>query len=345
MLPNFVVGDAIGHSVLTAQRYLRKLGFESEVFADVFLENVRARNYREFAFEGRETWLLYHYSTGSVVNSFALENSDNIVLCYHNITPPEFFRDFDQLAEKTCREGREVLKRFSGRVRYAMADSEYNAIELEGLGIGPVEVVPPILDFDQIRPTGNNPFGDDKTNILFVSRVAPNKRCEDILKVFHFYRRYVNTNSRLTFVGGYGKNDRYYRYLRRIIETMNIPDVVFTGFVPNEKVGDYYANASVFLCMSRHEGFGVPLLEAMNFRVPVVALSCAGIPYTMGSAGILVSRNEPEKIAELLGVLVDDNVLREQIIEGQLARLADFSDAKTEASFKRVIDAAMNGSG
>jgi len=343
MLPNYMIGDAIGHYTAQAQKLLRGWGYESDVFADVVHEKLEARHYRDFLVEGRGAWLIYHYSTGSPVNRFALENAGNIILVYHNITPAEFFEGFDDEAERSCREGREVLRLYRGRVRLAIADSQYNADELSSLGIGPVAVAPPLFDYGQMGVTGENPFGDDRTTILFVGRVMPNKGIDDLLRIFHVYRTRVNTRSRLAIVGGYNPDGKYFRYLQALIAGMETPDVVFCGFAPNAAMGDYFAHASAFLCMSRHEGFCIPLLEAMGFGLPVVALANTAVTGTMGAAGVLVDTNDPAAIAELLDIVLTDDGLRERLVRGQRKRLADFDRDRTAELFKQAIERALDG--
>ncbi len=343
MLPNYMPGDAIGNCVTEMRDLLRGLGYESEIFADVIHDDVEARDYREFARERDGCWVIYHYSTGSLVNRFALENADKMILMYHNITPADYFTGFNEDAELNCREGRDMLKLFGGKVRFAMAGSPFNAGELEAMGFKSTAVVPYILDFDKIKPSGAAPFHDSKTNILFVGRLSPNKRYEDLLKVFYFYRKYVDANSRLVLVGAYHQSERYYRSLMSLIHTLEIPDVVFAGFVPDNKLGDYYASASLFLCMSRHEGFCIPLIEAMRFRVPVVALASTAVTDTMGYAGVLVNRSDPREIAELIGCIKDDTAYRDRLIETQLRRVEDFSKEKMSENFRQVITRVIDG--
>lgn len=343
MLPNYMPLDAIGNCVTGMRDLLRGWGYESEIFANVIHESLEARNYRLFGAENDDSYVIYHYSTGSPVNRFALDNAERMILMYHNITPARFFSGFNEDAERNCREGRDLLKKFAGKVKFAMAGSPYNARELEEMGFGSVAVVPYILDFQKIEPSGTRPFDDDKTNILFVGRISPNKRYEDLLKIFYFYRKYVNTNSRLVLVGGYGPAERYYLYLQYIIDSLEIPDVHFAGFVPDGKMGDYYENASLFLCMSQHEGFCIPVIEAMRFRLPVVALAGTAVTDTMGYAGALVNRSDPNEIAELMGLILEDNIYRSAIIETQLKRVDDFSKDKMTENFHQVIKRAVNG--
>ncbi|MGK7346125.1 MAG: glycosyltransferase [Candidatus Nitrospinota bacterium M3_3B_026] len=344
MLPNYWYGDAIGNQVTEIQRLLREWGHESEIFADVIHDRLEARDCRDFERErGDDPWVIYHYSTGSPVNEYALERVEKLILVYHNITPVEFFEGYDETAARNSREGRRLLPKFARKAKLAIAVSPYNEQELSSLGFSNTAVVPLILRFDNLTPSGNDPFGDGKFNILFVGRVAPNKAHADLLKVFHFYRNYINKDSRLVIAGGFDAGGRYYRGLRRLVDLLDLPDVVFTGAVSGRELADYFASASAFLCLSRHEGFCVPLLEAMRFRVPVAALSVSGVRRTMEGAGAVFGpETRPNEIAELLEIIRTDGAVRGRMIESQLDRLDDFSFEKTSAAFRRVLEKTVS---
>ncbi len=344
MLPNYWYGDAIGNNASAIREKLMELGYESEIYTELVHPKLTARSYTDFLEENsRDTWVIYHYSTGSPVNRFALENLDNIILIYHNITPGEYFARFDEDAAIRCDEGRETLARFASVVKASVGDSEYNAMELARLGFHNPAVSPLILDTSVIEPSGVSPFNDEKTNILFVGRVAPNKRHEDLIKVFYYYKNFVNENSRLVMVGGYDVEGGYYRSLENMARVMDLPDVVFTGVAPNERLGDYFSSADVFLCLSRHEGFCVPLIEAMRFGIPIVALSTTAVPYTLGPSGIVVERMEPHAIAEIIGEVCDNKKLRNDIVEGQYRRLEEFAPEKATETLFSIITETVKG--
>ncbi|VAX17336.1 hypothetical protein MNBD_NITROSPINAE01-1016 [hydrothermal vent metagenome] len=344
MLPNYWYGDAIGNHVIEIRNILREMGCESEIYANVIHEKLTAKSYLEFEAEkSPDTWVIYHYSTGSPLNQYALENVDNLILLYHNITPAKYFEPFDYDAAETCKDARALLPGFAKKVKLAIAVSEYNAAELESVGFGNVVVAPLILNFDKIKSSGFHPFEDDKTNILFVGRVAPHKGHEDLLKVFYFYRNYVDKNSRLVIVGSYDKNGSYYQTLKKYIDTMNLTDVVFTGSVPDDELGGYFEDSSIFLCLSKHEGFCVPLMEAMKFKTPVVALAESGVTNTMGYAGVLLNHVNHAQVAETLGIIKEDETLREKIKTAQTRRVHDFDRDKMVEKFKNVLTQAIDG--
>lgn len=343
MLPNYWYGDAIGNTVTEFKRLLNQWGYESEIFADKIHEKLSARPYHEFANEPDDSLLIYHYSTGSPVNEFALERAGNVILMYHNITPHQFFDGYDRESAARCREGRELLGKFARKARFAMAVSPYNEEELKTLGFEKTAIVPCVVDYGRIKPSGEKMFDDDKTNILFVGRVAPNKRHEDLIAIYRYYKEFINPDSRLILVGGYDGGGKYYTALRNLVEVWDLDGVTFAGVAPDEKLGDYFASADVFLCASRHEGFCIPLIEAMRFGVPVVALAQTGVKDTMGGAGLLFSEYDPAAMAEAIGMLKEDGALREKIIAGQKERVRDFDHAKLTENFKAVLKRAIGG--
>lgn len=341
MLPNYWYGDAIGNTVTQFRRLLNQWGYESEVFADMVHEKLSARPYREFANEPDDSLLIYHYSTGSPVNEFALERAGGVILMYHNITPHKFFDGYIPEAAARCKEGRELLRKFAGKTRFAMAVSPYNEEELKALGFTNTAIVPCIIDFDRIKPTGKKMFDDDKMNILFVGRVSPNKRHEDLIAIYRYYKEFINADSRLILVGGYDGGGKYYTALRNLVEVWDLDGVIFTGVVEDEELGDYFASADLFLCASRHEGFCIPLIEAMRFGVPVVALANTGVKDTMNGAGLMFDEYDPAAMAEAIGLLKEDGTLRERVIARQKERARDFDQAKLTENFKTVLGRAI----
>lgn len=345
-LPNYWYGDAIGNTVTGLRDLLREWGFLSEVYADVIHDKLSACDFRRFGDADPDAVVIYHYSTGSRVNRYILERARNIILMYHNVTPASFYIDYNAEAADNCLKGRDFLRRFSGKVLGAMAVSPYNARELEAVGIGPASVVPCLVDFNGRASSGAKAFNDGKTNILFVGRISPNKNHEALIKTFYFYRKYHNPASRLILAGSYGPGDAYQKRMAELAARLELgpEDVVFTGAVPDEALAGYYQSAAVFLCLSLHEGFCIPLLEAMKFGKPVVALNSTGVADTMDGAGALVEPGqEPHEVAELLAEVIGDPALAASIVEGQQRRVEYFSRERTVARFKTALGQAIGG--
>ena len=280
-------GDAIGHEVLGIRRALKNAGFTSEIFvqtADPRLEDM-TRDYRDLVDAGDPSNLLiHHFSIGSRASRVAYAVPDRMILVYHNITPPGFFVDVHEQLVEQCFKGRRELGIYPGRVDLALGDSEFNRQELETLGFNPTAVLPVVPDFSHLDGEPNDliasQFDDDWTNILFVGRIIPNKRIEDVIRYFHAYQRTFNQRSRLLFVGSYGGYEKYLSMLQGLVATLGTSNVLFAGHVSDAELTAYYEVADLFLCASAHEGFCVPIVEAFYKQIPVVAYAATAVPAT-----------------------------------------------------------------
>ncbi len=322
-------GDAIGHEVLGIQRALRAAGYESEIFvetADRRLESLTT-DYREMVGGiAPSDILIHHFSIGSRASRTAFAMPGRMALVYHNITPPEYFIGVHKDLVKLCFRGRRELTAYIARCDLALGDSEYNRKELEQLGFRSTAVLPVVPDFTHLDVCPNmmtaGPFDDGWTNILFVGRVIPNKKCEDVIRAFHVYRTRHNPRSRLLLVGSYSGFERYYAMLQSLIARLGTPDVHFFGHVSNEELTGLYDVADLFLCASEHEGFCVPLIESFYKRVPVLAFAATAVPATMDGGGVLYDVKDPFEVARLMAAVLDDGDLECRILETQDAALA-----------------------
>ncbi len=267
------------------------------------------------------------------------------VLQYHNITPARFYAPYDPGVFRIAALGRRELASLAYRTDLALGDSEYNRQELEALGFEATAVFPIAVDLDRITQAPRTPaleqwLNDGLTNFLFVGRMVPNKKIEDIIRLAEHYKRYVDAHYRFIFVGRYDGVPRYTNMLRALIAELGwLPDrFLFTGAVPDRELAAYYRYSSVYISMSEHEGFCVPLLEAMAADVPVLAYSCTAIPDTLGGAGVQFAPKDFEHAAELLGLLAFDDRLRAGIIEGQRRRLAHFGAGRIDAELRRLVE-------
>ena len=321
-------GDAIGHEVLGIQRVLRGAGYESEIFvetADPRLED-RTLDYREMI--GTVTpadVLIHHFSIGSRASRTAFALPGRMVLVYHNITPPEYFIGVHKDLVRLCFRGRRELAAYIDRAALALGDSDYNRRELEALGFRPTGVLPVVPDFTHLDVVPNpllaNDFDDAWTNVMFVGRVIPNKRFEDLIRAFHAYRARHNPRSRLLLVGSYSGFERYLAMLQSLIARLGTPDVYFLGHVSNEELTALYDIADLFVCASEHEGFCVPVIEAFYKNIPVLAYEATAVPATMDGGGILYQTKDPLEIARLMDAVVDDSRIEDAVLRSQDAAL------------------------
>lgn len=346
LVPNLAFGDAISQQALTLRRLFRGLGFSSDVFAEHVDVRLRggARPYREIRKEADNgAAVLYHFSIGSELTDLFRLLPNPRALIYHNITPPEFFRGVNARVAALCARGREELGSLRAHATIAVADSEFNRRDLESLGFEKTVVVPIVLDPERYRarPVARleRPYRDGHVNFVHVGRVVPNKRIEDVVKVFYFYRRRINPDSRLFLIGIDTDMEIYSVGLRQMIEDLELPGVEFAGRVSQSELVTYYRLAHVYLCMSEHEGFCVPLVEAMDFGVPVIAYSAGAVPETLGEAGALVTRKDFPEIAELAALVHEDDRLRQELVAAGRARARDFSPDAVLPRVRALADA------
>ena len=317
-------GDAIGHEVLGIQRVLRDAGYESAIYvetADPRLEELTA-DYRDMVAGIRpEDLLIHHFSIGSRASRTAYALPGRMALIYHNITPPEYFIGVHKDLVKLCFRGRRELTAYIHRCELALGDSEYNRRELEDLGFPRTGVLPVVPDFAHLDVTPDRArvaaFDDAWTNIMFVGRVIPNKKFENVIRAFHVYRTRHNPRARLLLVGSYSGFERYLAMLQGLVARLGTPDVHFLGHVSNEELTALYDTADLFLCASEHEGFCVPLIEAFYKGVPVLAFAATAVPATMDGGGVLYDTTDPGEIARLMEAVLDDPRMEEAVVASQ----------------------------
>lgn len=351
VLASLAYGDAIGHEVIGIQRVLRESGYRSDIFVETAEPRVAAvsRDYRDLIDDCTEEHvLIHHFSIGSVASRVAYALPAKMLLVYHNITPPEYFLGVHPLLVQQCFMGRRELSAYAGRCVLAVGDSEYNRQELEAIGFPRTDVLPVVPDFSHLDVTPQclmaGGFDDDWTNILFVGRVVPSKKLDDVIRFFHAYRTLYNPRSRLLLVGSHAGFESYYAMLQQLIVRLRTPDVFFFGHVSNEELTAFYDVADLFLCASEHEGFCVPLVEAFYKRVPVVAYAAAAVPATLDGAGILYETKQPVEIAALMDTVLKDDDLRERLLSAQDAALDRLRRRDFAALLLRFVEQAVAAS-
>jgi len=344
LLPTASPDTAIWHEVLEIKKIIQELNFPTEIFAENIHPELlsEVKPYR-FCRAEKDDVVIYHYSIGSELNSFVLSLNCKLIMIYHNITPAYFFDRFDDRLRFLTESGRKELKSFlNSNLSICIADSEFNKNELCNFGFKNVYVLPIILNIKKYRDEISNPkikFGGDYKNFLFVGRIAPNKKIEDLIKLYFIYKRSVDSNVRLIIVGSYEENEykKYYYTLNSFINELHLNDVFFTGKISFKDMVTIYRQSHIFITMSEHEGFCVPLVEAMIFGVPIIAFNSTAIPETLGDSGILVNKKNYTEIAELVDIVLSDSLLRSRIIDKQYKRLSVFDTDKLKQTFIDII--------
>ena len=338
-------GDAIGDSARRVRALLREMGHQSELYAISIDDSLRDDVIPwTDATARRGDLTIFHFALVSPMTAeFARLNSGR-VLQYHNVTPAHYFAGYDPAIFRLAMLGREDLKSLVGHTDVALGDSEYNRRELEALGFTNTGVFPIAIDTGRITHAPRRPAleklleEEDWPNFLFVGRIVPNKKIEDHVRLAELYKRHVSEQYRFVFVGKTDATPKYYDAVQALIARFRMPPgrFIFTGAVPDADLATYYRKASVYLSLSEHEGFCVPLLEAMAADVPVLAYSSTAVPDTLGGAGVQFAPKDLEYAAELLGELTYNDNLRRQVIAGQRARLADFGDDRIRRELERL---------
>src|SRR4051794_28317537 len=288
-----------------------------------------------------EDVLIHHFSIGSRASRTAYALPGRMALVYHNITPPEYFIGVHKDLVKLCFRGRRELTAYIDRCEIALGDSEYNRRELSDLGYPRTAVLPVVPDFSHLDGTPDRRLAgldDEWTNVMFVGRVIPNKKFEDVIRAFHAYRSRHNPRSRLLLVGSYSGFETYLAMLQGLVARLGTPDVHFLGHVSNEELTALYDVADLFLCASEHEGFCVPIVEAFYKRVPVLAYAATAVPATMDGGGVLYDTQDPLEIARLMDAVLDDVRLQDAVVASQDASLARLRAKDFGATLLRNVE-------
>ena len=330
LLAGFADGDAISHHARMIRDLLREMGFAS----DIYVEPERVSPTLRGEFKPLSDYnaspldiCLFHYSIACPAADAYVKSPARKVLIYHNITPAEFFRGYDDRLVRQLTEARAQLADMCRTAQAVWAVSRFNAAELESLGARDVRIMPlplprAMLDIPP-DPLVTGKFTRDLTTLLFVGRLAPNKCVEDIMLAFAWYYRNINPFSRLLLVGSEQSCPRYATMLRMLVGDLDLPNVCFEGFASPAGLTAYYRAADVYLCPSAHEGFGMPLIEAMYYGVPVIARSTGGTPEAMGNAGVRYEDLSAPELAALIHRVVSEPTLRDDILRSQQQRVQE----------------------
>ena len=344
VLSNMGYGDAISNEAIWIKRMLQQAGYDSEIYALVIDPRVRdeARIWQAGQIPAT-AGLLYHHAIGSAITAEASAHPGPKALIYHNITPHRFFEPYLPYHARLCAEGRAELPKLARHFPHSVGDSAYNAAELSEAsfldpGVLPLSVDPARLngppDPDLMRE-----LQDGRTNLLFVGRLAPNKRQEDLIVAFTHFRK-LDSTAVLHLVGTPLMADEpYHMCLQRLVEKLDLSGAVcFPGMIDDARLAAYYRTAHLFWSMSEHEGFCVPLIESMWFDVPVMAYAAGAVPEILDGAGVLFdSKSDPEKLARAAWQLVHDPVRRKMILTAQRRRREVFLPARIRPQLLRLV--------
>jgi glycosyltransferase involved in cell wall biosynthesis len=352
LTPSITTGDAVSNDVLGMYEILKKLGHETRIYAEGWTlkepkvwPSPKIRNF----LRSSEDLLIYHYSRGW---DFGLDLLRTLkcrtAIKYHNVTPPEFFENFNRDLVVMCLEGRKQLSSIAGAgCDLYMSASRYNERELleEGVAGEKSFVVPPFHHIDRLNALEADrrildKCGDGHTNILMVGRVSPNKGHPMLIEAFAAYTRDYNPQSRLFIVGKEETRlNAYNRLLSEMVRYLKLQDrVVFAGEVSDSELKAYYRVADVFMITSEHEGFCVPLVEAMSMSVPIVAYGSSAIPGTVDGVGLVWTKRDPYLLAESVNSIVKNRRVGAALGRMGLRRYQEhFTNEQIETQFLEAI--------
>jgi glycosyltransferase involved in cell wall biosynthesis len=321
--------DAVSRQALAFRERFRAWGWGGRDVA-AFIDP-RAKGFEPLRALGPapEDVLLIHYSAYAPRLRSVLELPSRKLLLSHNVTPARWLWDHDPPIALQCELGRRQLPEYAARCDLVAGVSAFNAAEL-----GSDMVIPPIVDVGWLRASGVD--GDPSSpQILFVGRLAPHKRQDDAIRAFALYRRRHAPGARLVLVGE-PLNEGYLRALREL--GARAGNVVFEHTLDDSQLADRYAAAAAFLCLSEHEGFCVPLLEAFAAQVPVIARPAGGLPETAGGAALLVDDRDPAVVAELLALAIGDGELRAELARRGRARLDVYRPERAAVALRTALE-------
>jgi glycosyltransferase involved in cell wall biosynthesis len=322
VLPSFAARDAIGYHTLKLQELIRSLGIGSEIYADEIKGELRglARPVGALTHQGHHPsrYIVYQASTGSPVVRSLMNRKEPLLINFHNITPKDILGRWDIGVGMVVGAGLKQLSVLKERISGAISVSEYNRWCLKQEGITQNSLVAsPFIPISRHLVTRSqySPLKEGKSGSrwLFVGRVAPNKAQHDIVKAFSAYLKGWDSSAKLTLVGPVSSQS-YADSLKELIKELDLEDRVHvTGPVDNAALEEQYGRATVFVCLSDHEGFGFPVIEALSHSLPVVAFASTAVPETLGDAGVLLSSKEPLHVAAAVALIESGPTLREQL--------------------------------
>lgn len=347
LLTTMSYGDAVSNDVMALYNSLNKTGFATGIYA----ENIDARLTEKFVQHiekmpklRADDVIIYHLSTGTELNFKFVEYKGRKIVIYHNITPYHFFANYSDSSLELCKAGELGMKFLADKVDYCLADSEFNKKDLEKAKYNcKIDVLPILIPFSDYEKKPDNVIvrryrNDGYTNILFTGRIAPNKKQEDVIRAFYMYQKYYNKKSRLFIVGSFTGMEKYYKRLKRYVAALELENVIFTGHIKFNEILAYYHVADLFLCMSEHEGFCVPLIEAMYFNIPIIAYDSTAVGHTLGNAGILLKKKEPLEVAGMINYVIEHPEMRTEIAKQQQNRLKNFEHDQIEKQFLTYLN-------
>ena len=345
LTPGFAYGDAISNQAMIIRDLLKNLGYRSRIFTEHIDPSMahEATRFKDGKGIKGSAGLIYHHSIGAGLTDFVIHHPGPKMLIYHNVTPPDLVRDADPALAEILEQGLNDLGRLAPHFPVSAGDSRFNSDDLEDHGFNAPSVLPICISPEKwnirAEPNMMARLQDGRDNILFVGRLVANKCQHDLIDAFASYLSMYG-NARLILVGGFIEEESYYQGLKKQVREMGLEgDVLFTGKVPDDALHACYRCADLFWSMSEHEGFGVPLIEAMWFDVPVFAYKSSAVPETLGAGGLLFTgKDDLQRLAVVAKLLIHDEDTRNKVLSGQQNRREVFLPEAIQPLLEKLVE-------
>lgn len=342
--------DAVGNFCEQVGLLLQRAGFDAVLAAENCHPDDRARIRpmpAALAEVAPEDTIIFQFSTEDPAFPAVAALPNPKIVFYQNITPERFFRGTDDRTADLVRQGL-AQRGLCSRFDVIMANSQATAAALiddlpteQAAMIDLAQIIPcpPVIGvarWDSISATEALAGLGDRL-VLFVGRLVPHKGIGDLIAGFAYLAR-TDRDIRLAIVGGPSQSD-YALSLKQGVLALDPAIAGRIGFhhdISEDDLKRLYQHATVCASMSRHEGFGVPLLDAMFFGKPLVIRAEQGMIETAGDAAIVVAEPAPEAIAAALKAALDDEQIRANLAEGRARQL---DKLRAAADGRRIIDA------
>jgi glycosyltransferase involved in cell wall biosynthesis len=344
--------DATGAHTLKVRDVLRRAGWRSEIFAEAIHDDLASMAYKHWMYPEHAATgdvAIYQFTTSSAVAGYLIEQGLPLILDFHNFTGPEYFAGWDPQGQERAATAADELALLGPRALLGLAKSAFSERTLSAAGCRRTAIVPVLADYGRVTATPDPLVTAELAglrqqggaDILFVGRVVPSKAQHELVQALWTYRRLYDPLARLHLVGGTSSYE-YNKALAQYVHDLGLADAVrITGEVSEASLSAHYAAADVFLSLSAHEGFGVPLVEAMAAGVPVVARPAGAVAQTVGDAALVLRAADPAYVAAALHRACTDATLRTVLVEAGRRRVAALSNGAAATAFVDAVAQAV----
>ena len=345
-VPALLPRDATGDHTRALRDALRDAGWSSDIYVEAAHDELQheARYFEEYPARAQPgDVLVYQLGTSSPVAEFLLGRDEPLVLDYHNVTPEPFYQGWEEHTATKVALARAQVVALAPHAVLGIADSAFNARELDALGCPATEVIPILVDLhgdagvdaaERARLAADH---GTATVLLFVGRISPNKGHQRLVEALFVYRRLYDRDARLHLVGP-SVTPAYVEAVLAFADELGLAGAVRHGEdLTDAELAAWYEDADVFVCLSEHEGFCIPLLEAMRAGTPIVALDAGAVGETLAGAGILLPNSRPARVAAAVARVHHDGELAARLVAAGRRRLDEFAASRTQRRFVEVL--------